>query len=362
MQTLYTPTVTLIKSSWLNDVDAATYNALSAVAGTNTITATGPTTVTAYAANQRFVFTPANTNTGATTISISSIGAKNVFLNGQALSGGELLISVPLLVQYDGTQFNIVANGYQRLKISPNASGRNIAARTNSGTPNTKLDITADELILTNSTGNAMRVTSVSGTIDFGVVGANGIDAGSQASSTWYYGWVIAKEDGTVALLGSLSSTAPTLPTGYTFKALVTAARSDPSVHFLKYRQTGNTAYFEASQRVLTGGSASTETSITITSAVPPNALAFQGYISGSGSTSAGGAAAPSLFLRTVSGSNQLEAVGAANASSQLGFANSGIFPNISQTLFYLFTPTTNVASISINVDIPSFKLPCGGE
>lgn len=111
-QTLFTPLVTLIQSTWLNDVDANAFSALSAVAGTNTITATGPTTVTAYAANQRFFFTPANNNTGATTLNISSIGAKSVFWNGVACVGGELRQGIPALVLYDGTQFQILANGF----------------------------------------------------------------------------------------------------------------------------------------------------------------------------------------------------------------------------------------------------------
>ena len=112
MQTLFTDLVTLIQSSWLNDVDAATYNALSAVSGTNTIVGTGPTTVTAYAANQRFFFTPANTNSGAATLNISSIGPKNIFWNGVACTGGELRQNIPVLVMYDGVQFHILARGF----------------------------------------------------------------------------------------------------------------------------------------------------------------------------------------------------------------------------------------------------------
>lgn len=117
-QTLFTDGVTLLLAAWANDVDASVYNTLSAVGGTATaITATGPTTVTAYAAGQRFFFTPAATNTGATTINISSIGAKSIFSNGAACVGSELKISVPTLIVYDGTQFNILASLAPRFKI-----------------------------------------------------------------------------------------------------------------------------------------------------------------------------------------------------------------------------------------------------
>lgn len=109
--TLFTDGVTLTAAAWFNDVDTATYASLSAVAGTNTITATGPTSMSAYVSGQRFFFIPANTNTGATTLNVTSIGAKNVFCGGAACLGGELRIGVPALVMYDGTQFNLIGAG-----------------------------------------------------------------------------------------------------------------------------------------------------------------------------------------------------------------------------------------------------------
>lgn len=96
---------------------------LTSVAGTNTVTATVATAgsvtfgPTALAANQRFVMTPAATNTGAVTLNITSpnggsaSGAKNVFWRGAALVGGELVINSPVIFQYDGTQFNIMGSG-----------------------------------------------------------------------------------------------------------------------------------------------------------------------------------------------------------------------------------------------------------
>jgi hypothetical protein len=87
---------------------------LTSVAGTNTITGSvanqGSVTVApnAYSTGMRFHFIPAATNTGATTLNVDSIGAKNIFFNGAACAGGELVISVPTCVEYDGTQFNIL--------------------------------------------------------------------------------------------------------------------------------------------------------------------------------------------------------------------------------------------------------------
>lgn len=85
---------------------------VGSVAGTNTITGAVTPTLTAYASGQQFTFVPANTNTGATTINLDSVGAKNIFWNGAACVGGELRQNIPATVEYDGTQFNIIANGF----------------------------------------------------------------------------------------------------------------------------------------------------------------------------------------------------------------------------------------------------------
>src|SRR5258706_5898284 len=82
-------------SGWAQDVDNVTYQFLSGVAGTNTITATGPAGLGAYAAGRKFRFIPAATNTGATTINITgtaALGARSIFSGGLALTGGGIHI------------------------------------------------------------------------------------------------------------------------------------------------------------------------------------------------------------------------------------------------------------------------------
>lgn len=91
---------------------------LTSVSGTNTVVgsvaAQGSITMapTAYATGQRFHFIPANTNTGAAVINISSLGNKNVFLNGAALVGYEMRKNCPVMLEYDGTQMNIVSGAH----------------------------------------------------------------------------------------------------------------------------------------------------------------------------------------------------------------------------------------------------------
>lgn len=111
-------------AGWANDVDTFVYSRLTSVSGTNTVVGTGPVSMTAYATGQRFTFIPAATNTGATTLNItpsggSALGAKNIFWNGAACVGGEIRISVPTEVMYDGTQFNILSNSESEQTFTP---------------------------------------------------------------------------------------------------------------------------------------------------------------------------------------------------------------------------------------------------
>src|SRR5882672_12492266 len=108
--TVFVNSVTLTAASWFQDVDNVAYQYLSGVAGANTITATGPAGLGAYAAGLKFRFIPAATNTGATTINITgsaALGARSIFSGGLALTGGELKIGVPCEIIDDGTQFEL---------------------------------------------------------------------------------------------------------------------------------------------------------------------------------------------------------------------------------------------------------------
>ena len=81
---------------------------LSSVSGTNTITATVTPVPSAYATGQVFTFEPANNNTGAATINISSLGAKDIYLNNAPLAADVLIAGQPVVIRYNGTQFEII--------------------------------------------------------------------------------------------------------------------------------------------------------------------------------------------------------------------------------------------------------------
>lgn len=89
----------------------AAFEPLTSVAGTNTITAS-MAGLAGYVNGLKVNFIPASSNTGATTININTLGAKNIFLNGAALAGYELRKNCPVQLHYDGTQFNIVSGAH----------------------------------------------------------------------------------------------------------------------------------------------------------------------------------------------------------------------------------------------------------
>lgn len=97
-------------------------------------------------------------------------------------------------------------------------------------------DITADEAILSDSSGNKKRHTSVSVSPNTATAGpaANGRDqAGAFTSGAFIYAWLIS-DGATIAGLWSASATAPTLPTGYTYKLFVAAWKLDASTTVLR--------------------------------------------------------------------------------------------------------------------------------
>ena len=84
---------------------------LLTVSGTDTITASGSPTVASYVTGASYYFSPANTNTGAATINIDSLGAKSITKNGSvALTSGDLTAGRIAVVVYDGTQFQLISS------------------------------------------------------------------------------------------------------------------------------------------------------------------------------------------------------------------------------------------------------------
>ena len=96
-------------AGWDIMADLAQFMSLPTSAGTaNAQTVTNTRQFGALFTGMRQSFIPGNTNTGAVTLAIDGLTAKNVFANGVAAIAGMLVSGTVAHVQYDGTQFQLL--------------------------------------------------------------------------------------------------------------------------------------------------------------------------------------------------------------------------------------------------------------
>jgi hypothetical protein len=262
------------------DVDGAGVLDYAVDTGTanNYIIALNPA-LTAYVTGMPIYFKAANTNTGASTLNINALGAKAIKKNvDQYLVADDINAGQLITVIYDGTNFQMVSQVNLNDTLSIRDSSRNLIIKNNATNPNYKLDIAADEVILQNTAGKPFSVSAVNHTVDITAAGANGLDTGAEAISTWYHIWEIAKADGTKAALLSISATAPTMPSGYTYKAYIGAIYNDSSGNFIAIHQVGSRVA-RSEVAVLSSGTQTTTTSVSLASAVPTTAKLVRGSV-----------------------------------------------------------------------------------
>ena len=167
----------------------------------------------------------------ATTV-ITAAMIRNIDLNSTWASDGSDVINGKNLYDY--------INNYN--SMPPDTKSYNdLLVKRNAGAAASKVDISFDEMYL-----GWMKTGSQSFTLDITASGLLGLDTGSENTDLWYYIWIIAKADGTVSAILSASSTAPTMPLGYTFKRLVSMVRNT-SGNFVDFYQTDFYYYYTLS-------------------------------------------------------------------------------------------------------------------
>lgn len=348
---------------------------LGSIAGTaDAITATCPVPFTAYVAGQSFKFMPtANNTTNAVTININGIGAKSVTRNGALpLAAGDLLTGVAAIVLYDGTNFQLVSTpGTQNITSGYSVSG--LTGTNNSTTPNTKFDFSADAVTL-KGVGRPSFTGFGTGAITNDIAAvqsastANGRDQIAMFSaSSWihfYYIW----NGTTLATLSSVvtPATGPTLPTGYTHWAYLGAVYYTSAPALSQVRIKGATVSYVAEATALSSGTATSETPVSLTAFIPPNAVSFSVNLRQNPTSNGTGFASIITVLRVVSGVNiftyPYQAYnGTATSTVGLGFGcQVSNLPNLGQNISYLQVNTTGTGALSI---IPiSYRVPNGGE
>ena len=131
----------------------------------------------------------------------------------------------------------------------------NLLVKCNATHPTYRVDVSWDELYI-----GYIKSTSGSFTFDITASGALGLDTGAEASSTWYYIWALAKTDGTVTITGSINSTTPTLPSGYTIYRLISMVRNDSGSNFVDFVQQNEIWAYVATTNMKAGAALYDET------------------------------------------------------------------------------------------------------
>jgi hypothetical protein len=217
------------------------YGASGGTGTAYTLTCAPPATALKVGMVVRFTVPVDNTN-ATTTLNVNGLGAKTLRKWYSAvLEPGDLVTGMSVEAIYNvGTDtWDLLMPGLtaKQLVIGTAANAQNlVGSRTNVTTVN----VTTDQILVQNASKAVHLLSAVNISPAITGAGAGGLDTGAEAASTWYYIWVIWNSaTNSVTGLLSTSSTAPTMPAGYDYKALVSVVRNDAGSNFVDYYQQG---------------------------------------------------------------------------------------------------------------------------
>ena len=152
---------------------------LTSISGTDTIIATAPISMNAYATGQTFRFIAAGANTTTSvTLNINSIGAKAITKNGTtALAIGDIVSGSIVEVTYDGTEFQISS------QVSVSLLGLN-NTWTGKQTFNGTSSVISSKFVNAIE-GVTVSATAATGTINYDVTTQSVLYYTTNASANW---------------------------------------------------------------------------------------------------------------------------------------------------------------------------------
>jgi hypothetical protein len=195
--------------------DPTVFNNLITVTGTNALIGTSVPPYTSYVAGMTLSFIPVATNTGAVTIDLDGLGAKNLYVGSSTpMVGGELVAGRIAQIEYDGVRFQL----YQAsISIADGSIG---TAKLADGAVTTikidDLNVTmgklADSAVTTAkiANGNVTEAKIATGAVTVDKIGAAAVTAakldGAQSGTAPIYAaraWVNFNGTGTVTIRAS---------------------------------------------------------------------------------------------------------------------------------------------------------------
>ena len=232
----------------LGQVQDNSYGTLGTLAGSaDTYTASPSPAITAYATGSEFNLKVNADNTGASTLNISAVGAKNIKKYDGAgskldLEAGDLQQDQYYKVIYDGTDF---------ILDNPESPYLKVTNLTKATTTTYGINYLPDQITISNGTDTEHDIDFTAGNFNFDdgsgqavataltkqidnswSAGTNqgGLDTGSVAADSTYFMFAIYNPTTSTAdFLFSSSHVSPALPSGYTKKKRIAALRTDGS-------------------------------------------------------------------------------------------------------------------------------------
>lgn len=247
---------------------------------------------------------------------------------------------------------------------------------------NSQFNVTADLVTVRNPTSGATvsltATTTLTNNIFTAGPAANGRDRAAAFSGTQWMHLYYIYDNSALATYASLCAPTdivpgcsvlggPTLPTGFSYWAYIGAVRLNASATITSQKIRGSYAAYDSAVGVLTSGTATTETAVSVVATLPPNALRglYNGNVT-SGST-AGGSAAAQLCIRIQPGLDYgcpvARTLDFASAPTQAVSAQFSV-PNVSQTFYYYLFETNpgNLNAVGANISVAGYWMPNGGE
>ena len=277
----------------------ASASSISVPDNENYFIVTGTTTITAIA----------STTSGATAIDTGTIVTIK-FSGALTLTHNATSFIMP-----GGTDYSVEANGIVAFQHLGSGNWQVISSKSSSGTgkggrvalvikpnatyPTYQIDVDAESFTVDDGT-NVYDV-AVNITIDITASGADGLDTGSEANAIYYVH--VIYNGTTVAGLLSLSSTSPTMPSGYTYSGVSGFIRNTGDI--VDFKQYGNLYDYVAWNSIVSG----------LTSTAP---------IAQSVAAGVGTDIALSVFVATVGGGADCVFSTSADATSIVGNVTGG--------------------------------------
>jgi hypothetical protein len=254
------------------------------------------------------------TNTGATTLTVDSASALTIKKPGSSglvdlaagdIESGEEYMGVcqgtylQLVSPANPSAFLVAANEFSEIATLGTTAQTNAVSNLGIAQPeggithgrnvawasNTTISVAASSVVMKNATGQTVKVSNPSGTLNSATLGAGGIDVGTVAANQLYYIYNIYKAStSTWEPIMSLSATAPSFAnaSGYAYSSMMSVAYTDGSGNFIGFTHLGTNWQYKVGSNLTglpsivsgTQGSTSTPTfvSASMSAVVPPNA------------------------------------------------------------------------------------------